>query len=83
MPERRGLSLDDDLFAFIEDERIVWEDGEREIRSRSETVNELVRLAKEVREELDRAPFEVEQGVNERRMVQQALRDRIREETEG
>lgn len=79
MTHKTGLSIgDDDLWEWIEDQRIT-DDG---IQPRSQTLVEVLELGRAAREILDDAPYDVDRGGPEQRMVRQALRSQIREELE-
>ena len=73
-----GINVEDGVASRIEDRRIIETDeGEQEIRSRSEVCNELLRLGLEAAEQLDDAPFDVPEGRAREAMVRQAVLDQI------
>jgi hypothetical protein len=80
MVKKTGASIEDDLFEFIESRRVTWDDGEREILSRSAVINEQLALARAVTEAIESASFEVDRGEDRERWARQAMLDAVREE---
>jgi len=73
-----GINVEDDVASRIEDRRIVeTPEGDREIVSRSNVCNRLLRLGLVAAEQLDDADFEVPDGRAREAMVRQALLDQI------
>jgi hypothetical protein len=73
-----GINVEDDTASRIEDRRIVeTPEGDREIVSRSEVCNHLLRLGLVAAETLDEAPFEVPEGRAREAMVRQAVLDQV------
>lgn len=82
MVKKTGASIEDDLFEYIESRRVTWEDGEREILSRSAVINEQLRLARAVTEAIESASFEVDRDERPR-WAKQAMLDAVRREEDG
>jgi hypothetical protein len=80
MVEKTGVSLTEENHEFVESRRVTWEDGEREILSRSAVINEQLRLARAVTEAIESADFDVARGDDRNRWAKQAMLDAVREE---
>jgi len=73
-----GINVEDDVASRIEDRRIIETDeGDREIVSRSNVCNRLLRLGLVAAEQFDEAPFEVSEGRPREAMLRQAILDQI------
>jgi len=79
MVEKTGVSLTDDIHEWIESRRVVYEDGEREIRSRSAVINEQLALARAVTDAIESASFDLRRDKRPR-WARQAMLDAVREE---
>jgi hypothetical protein len=80
MVEKTGVSLTEENHDWIESRRVTWEDGEREILSRSAVINEQIALARAVTEAIESASFDVARGDDRERWARQAMLDAVREE---
>jgi len=80
MVEKTGVSLTEENHEYVESRRVVWEDGEREILSRSAVINEQLRLARAVTEAIESADFDVARGDDRNRWAKQAMLNAVREE---
>jgi len=79
-----GINVDDDVAADIEDRRVtVSEDGSREIRSRSEVCNGLLKLGLVAAETLDAAEIDIPEGRPREALLRQAIIDQLEAEREG
>jgi len=73
-----GINVDDDVAERIENRRIIeTPEGDREILSRSQVCNNLLRLGLVAAETLDDADFEVPEGRAREAMLRQAMLDQV------
>lgn len=76
--ESFGINVDDDVAERVENRRIIeTPEGEREIVSRSQVCNQLLRLGLIAAETLDDADFDVPEGRAREAMVRQAMLDQV------
>ena len=79
--ESFGVNVDDSVAERIEDKRVrITDEGEREIVSRSQVVNELLRVGLAADEIIEDAPLDLPRGRGREAFIRQAVIDALDEE---